>query len=142
VVKSNVVDYTFANSSKVASMAVAYVVNKGTLLTNGKHTWAVRIDNISSSTDVGVVSPSHTSHFNYSTKTAWGLRESGFAYYTQVKACDGFKNGDILKFDLDLELGTLGFTINNVKVEFKHTDVVAPVHVAFSGGVGAQATIL
>lgn len=51
-----------------------------------------------SSTDVGVVSPVHTGHFNCSTKTAWGIRDNGYPLYTpDKKTFDGFKDGDIYK---------------------------------------------
>jgi len=121
-------------------MPIAYIVNKGTLLREGTHEWTVRCDKVVASYDLGVVSPSHTTHFNLTTKTAWGLRETGYAYYTQNIAA-GYKTGDILGFKLNLSNGTLLISVNGKEV-YTHTNVIAPVHVAFSGGTGSVATIL
>ena len=122
-------------------MANNYQVNKGTLLEKGTHKWSVRLDNVVASCDIGVVSPAHTSHFNRSTQTAWGLRENGYCHWGQQQVNTRTKNGDILTFYLDLEAKTLDMECNNVKV-FQWNDIIAPVHIAFSGGAGASATIL
>lgn len=88
-------------------MTQSYVANKGTQLTKGRHTWKVRMDKVVSTTDVGVVVPSHTNHFNLS-KTAWGLKENGIVLYTpNTKQCDGFKDGDIFTSLTYFALGLL-----------------------------------
>jgi len=141
------IKYLFS-TGKTATMPSSYVISKGTLLQKGKHTWKVKVDNVVGSNDVGVAAPSHpndagNSHFNRQTKTAWGLRENGYAHYTpNTKVFDGYKSGDIIQFNLDLDKGTLEYIINGVKLGFTHTDVVAPVHVAFSGGQNAKASII
>ena len=101
-------------SGKKAVIGTAYAVSKGTLLQTGRHTWTVKYvtppphdpiatalihypSNIVCSMDVGVVAPSHASHFNCSTKTAWGIRDNGLAHYTpNTKQFEGFKTGGIL----------------------------------------------
>lgn len=50
--------YEFAGGNH-ATISQTYTVNLGTLLTEGKHIWRVRVDNTISSHDIGVVSPLH-----------------------------------------------------------------------------------
>jgi len=133
-------DITFANNMKQAIITRSYVINKGTLLERGKFRWQVRIDKVASSTDVGVVSPQHISHFNRQTKTAWGLREDGSVPYQAQKAVE-FKDGNVIGFILDLDARTLQIAVNNRHC-YTHIDVVSPVQVAFCGNVSASATIL
>lgn len=132
----------FANGEKSATMGQAYQVNKGTLLEHGKHTWSIRADVVVNSFDVGVVSPSHTSHFNLQSQTAWGLRASGMCHWGQTQVNNRIKNGDILTFHLDLEAKTLQIDHNQERVPFTWSDIISPVHVAFSGGVGSKVTII
>ena len=137
----------FANGLKEASMPTADVVNKGTLLESGVHTWKVLCDNVVSSGayDLGVVSPSHKGHFGRGTPTAWGLRQSGHCIIGGT--CDkhdgnyAFKTGDVLTFTLDCNQRTLSVSINDVhKVTIPN--IILPVHVAFAGGANARARIL
>ena len=134
----------FANGLKEATMPTSYVVNKGTLLESGVHTWKVRCENVAPSYDLGVVSPSHATHFNTGTPTAWGLRETGHCYKGGPSSQDGnfaFKTGDVLSFTLDCNQRNLSVSINDVhKVTIPN--IILPVHVAFSGGANARARIL
>jgi hypothetical protein len=111
-------------------------------LKEGKHFWKVKIIKVVASTDVGVISPIHSSHFNLSTPTAWGIRENGWSYYEKHNSGMNFKDGDILSFSLDLNAKTLMCWINNILVPFTHSTVIAPVHISFSGSAGASAEII
>jgi len=140
-----IIKYTFSNGQQFAVMRKAYLVNKGTLLHSGKHKWTVRVDNLVAPYDLGVVCPFHTSHFNYGTPTAWGIRDNGNClwsrFYDPTKK-SSFTSGDILTFYLDLDEGTLQIEVNGVEVQYIWNNVVPPVHLAFSGGAGASATII
>lgn len=135
----------FANGLKGATMPTAYVVNKGTLLEIGVHTWKVRCENVVPNCDLGVVSPSHTSHFSAGTPTAWGLRDNGRCFKgASQPSADGnlaFKTGDVLTFTLDCSQGNLSVSINDVH-RVTISNIILPVHVAFSGGANARARIL
>ena len=92
-----------------------------------------------------MVSPSHTSHFNLRTPTAWGIRETGYCFNGgPLPPADSnltFKKGDVLTFTLDCNQRNLSVSINDVhKVTIP--DIILPVHVAFSGGANARARIL
>ena len=143
----------FANGSKEATMASGastFAVNKGTLLEGGRgvYTWRVLCDNIVTDYDLGVVSPTHSSHFNMSTPTAWGIRCNGRGGCLIINGkCQpggvkyAFKTGDVLAFSLDSHGGTLAISIND---EYKATipGVIFPVHVAFSAAATARARLL
>ena len=134
--------YSFSDGNTTATMLKNYLVNKGTLLESGKHSWSIRADNVVPSFDVGVVSPSHTAHFSKGTPTAWGLRENGYCLYGQTQVGNRIKNGDILTFHLDLDSKTLRIDHNKERVSFEWNDVKAPVHIAFSGSKGSKVTII
>eukprot|EP00475_Leptophrys_vorax_P026939 TRINITY_DN3834_c0_g1_i1.p1 TRINITY_DN3834_c0_g1~~TRINITY_DN3834_c0_g1_i1.p1 ORF type:complete len:419 (-),score=89.43 TRINITY_DN3834_c0_g1_i1:1466-2692(-) len=140
--KKRSVEYKFAGGLDEAVMTSSYVANKGTLLQTGIHRWKVRVDKVVPSTDVGVVSPQHSSHFNRSTRTAWGLREHGAAYYSNVSTQGKFADGSILEFELNCQANSLSCAVQGIGVVHTFTDVVLPVHIAFSGGAGAKATII
>eukprot|EP00300_Choanocystis_sp_HF-7_P039859 c6206_g1_i1.p1 GENE.c6206_g1_i1~~c6206_g1_i1.p1 ORF type:complete len:175 (+),score=5.85 c6206_g1_i1:22-525(+) len=142
------VSIRFENNALTATIThdynhTQYNVNKGTLLESGIHTWKVVCTNVVPSYDVGVCTPAHSGHFNTVAQTAWGLREHG-GYRTQsgidIKA-GRFSNGDTLTFKLDFNTKTLQTWINDV-VAHVFVDIPSPVHVAFSGRVGAAATIV
>jgi len=138
----NDINYCFQNNIKEALIKSDYVVNKGTLLTNGIHHWKVRIDNVVPSTDVGIVKEEHQSHFITGAKSAWGLREQGIAYYENKFTGMTFKNGDVIDFYLDLNEKKFSYKINGGNIAFTHQNIIAPVHIAFSGGANAKATII
>lgn len=48
----------------------------------------------------------------------------------------------VIQFDLDLENKMLHYILNNVKMQFFHSDVVDPVHIAFQGSFGGKATLI
>jgi len=136
-------DYIF-EAGKQAVVKDFYAVNKGTLLHQGKHTWTVKIENIGAPTDIGVVAPTHTASGNNQVKTIWALRNNGCVPLVSpsTKVFDGFKNGDTVRLDLDLDKKSLQFTVNSKKIDFSHADVVAPVHIAMCAGAGAKASIV
>jgi hypothetical protein len=135
--------YSFADNSIYATMATTYQVNKGTLLSTGIHRWRVRCVNVVAHYDLGVASASHTTYFNTGTTppTAWGLRENGYSYPGGSNTGAPYKTGDILSFTLDCTARSLTISINERHVA-THSNIILPVHIAFSGGAQARAEIL
>eukprot|EP00475_Leptophrys_vorax_P040189 TRINITY_DN7411_c0_g2_i1.p1 TRINITY_DN7411_c0_g2~~TRINITY_DN7411_c0_g2_i1.p1 ORF type:complete len:259 (+),score=64.79 TRINITY_DN7411_c0_g2_i1:285-1061(+) len=141
--KVNHVEYKFANGLNEAVMLTTHDVNKGTLLETGIHRWKVRMDNVvtSSGSDVGVVSPQHHSHFNLGKSTAWGLRHDGHAYHSRVQTGKPFSSGAVLEFVLNCESKSLSCSVQG-SLAHTFTDVLLPVHIAFTGHTGSKATII
>ena len=136
-------DYSFADSLHAATITTAYQLNKGTLLSKGIHQWSVRCVNVVASFDLGVASPSHSTHFNPGTNppTAWGLRENGHLLPPNSNNGTTYKSGDILSFVLDCTLRSLTISINGRQAATV-PNIVLPVHIAFSGGAQARAEII
>jgi hypothetical protein len=112
-------------------------------LEKGFHTWKFKILKSTEKMDVGVVSPNHTSHFQTSLPTCWGLRNDGRCYYggkESTGVC--FGEGDIITFYLDFGDNSLVISINDISLPFAFNDVIGPVHIAFCGLTGAAVEIL
>jgi hypothetical protein len=124
--------YFFAGGSKEAVITAPNQLNKGTELSIGVHRWQVQCVDNYSFCDLGVVSPSHATHFNVNTRGAWGLRSTGNLYPGNTNNRTPYKIGDILTFVLNCALQTLTISINGDPATTL-SNIQLPVHVAFAG---------